>query len=601
MLEHFKLSDLKAMSNYELEKLSEEVRNYIIGVTSKNGGHLASNLGVVELTIALHKVFDSPHDKLIFDVSHQTYTHKILTGRYEEFKTLRKLNGISGFAKMNESEHDVFEGGHSSTSISAGLGFLEAKKALPNEIGEVVAIIGDGSITNGLCFEALNYLAANTDQKMIIIINDNNMSISENIGFLAKKYNSLRVKKSMKAIKKIVPLRIKHALQYYAYKVDLFTSLGFKYFENINGHDFSELIKYLTVAKNSTRSIVLHVKTTKGKGFDKAEADKVGTWHGVAAYNISTGEFKEQSNNTTYGEVIAEELMEIAKEEKGNLLRVICPAMALGTGISKFSENFPENFIDIGIAEESGAVMASSMALMKLYPVYFVYATFLQRAYDQLMHDIARINAHVVFCVDHAGLVSSDGDTHQGIYDLAMYSSIPGFTVLNPTSISDAKNMIRYALFELDGPVIIRYPKGGINSNTDVFSKELNWKVINEGNDYIISYTPCLDEVLKSDKIKALNIGIVGACALNKIDEGFIKSLKPNTNLYIYEDVIYPGSLGSLIVKYVYENKLNINVYTLSLDNTYIECGKINELKVKHNISIDDLVLLIEEGKKHVN
>ena len=598
MLDSFKLSDLKTMNKYELTKLAEEVREHIIKVTSKNGGHLASNLGVVELTIAMHKVFDSPFDKIIFDVSHQSYTHKILTGRYNEFKTLRTYNGISGFTKMDESVHDVFEGGHSSTSISAGLGFLEAKKTKPNEIGEVIAVIGDASITNGLCFEALNYLAANTNQKMIIIINDNNMSISENIGFLAKRYNSLRVKKSMKAIKKIVPLRIKHALQYYAYKVDLFTSLGFKYFENINGHDFDELNKYLTAAKNSTRSVVLHVKTIKGKGFDPAEADKIGMWHGVSAYNISSGEFKESFNNLTFGEALSDELINICDKEYKDLIRVLCPAMGLGSGLLKFQEKHPDKFIDVGIAEENGAVMASSMALMGLIPVYFVYATFLQRAYDELMHDIARTNTHVVFCVDHAGLVSSDGDTHQGIYDLAMYSSIPGLTVLNPTSIIDVKNMLNYALFELDGPVVIRYPKGEISSNLNVFSKDLKWNVIKPGKDYIVSYTPCLNEVLTSNEINNLNVGIVGASVLNKIDEEFINNLKSGSTLYIYEDVIYPGSLASIILKYVNDHNLNIKVKSLCIDNTYIKCGNINQLKEEYKISINDLINLININNK---
>ena len=251
MLKDFKLSDLKEMSISDLTILANEIRERIINVTSKNGGHLASNLGVVELTIALHKVFDSPHDKIIFDVSHQTYTHKILTGRNDAFDTLRKFDGISGFAKMSESEHDVFEAGHSSTSISAALGFLEAKEEYPDQIGEVISIVGDASVTNGLCFEALNYLAAKPNQKMIIIINDNNMSISKNIGFIAKRYNSLRVNKTMTLVKKIVPLRIKHAMQYYMYKVDLFTSLGYKYFENIDGHDFKELISKYYRSLNS--------------------------------------------------------------------------------------------------------------------------------------------------------------------------------------------------------------------------------------------------------------------------------------------------------------------------------------------------------------
>lgn len=597
MLKDFKLNDLKDMNTSSLIELAKEVREEIINVTSKNGGHLASNLGVIELTIALHKVFDSPKDKIIFDVSHQTYTHKLLTGRYEEFNNLRKMNGLSGFAKMSESVHDVFEAGHSSTSISAALGFLEAKEVYPNEIGDVITVVGDASVTNGLCFEALNYLAAKTNQKMIIIINDNNMSISKNIGFIAKRYNSLRIKKSMNVFRKITPIRIKHALQYYAYRVDLFTSLGFKYFENIDGHDFKELIKYLNVAKSSPKSIVLHIKTKKGMGYKYAEEDIKGLWHGVPPFEIATGEFKNQTNKPTFGEIISEQLCEYASDVNGNLLRVICPAMALGTGIDGFQKEFPNQFLDIGIAEENGAIMASSMALMGLKPIYFVYATFLQRAYDEIIHDIARINAHVVFCVDHAGIVPSDGDTHQGIYDLAMYASIPGLTILNPTSAVDAKNMIKYALDELDGPVIIRYPKGKVCLELETFSNDLAWKVVKEAKNYIIAYAPNFNDVYQNNEIDDLDVGLVCAYAINPIDKKFINSLEDGATLYVYEDVIYHGSLASRILHYINQNDLKIKVKSICIADTYICCGKVNELKTKYHVSVEDLIKKIEEGK----
>ena len=601
MLKDLKLNDLKTMSNQELTELAKEIREKIIDVTSKNGGHIGSNLGVVELTIALHKVFDSPHDKLIFDVTHQTYAHKLLTGRYDDFDSLRQMNGISGFSKLSESIHDVYEAGHSSTSISAALGFLEAKEEYPESIGEVVSIIGDASVTNGLCFEALNYLAAKTNQKMIIIINDNDMSISKNIGFIAKRYNSLRVNKTLSVIKKIVPLRVKHALQYYAYRVDLFTSLGYKYFENIDGHDFNELIKYLNVAKNSSKSIVLHVKTKKGLGYKFAEDDKVGKWHGVPAFDKETGEFKVGSNKPTYGEIIGEQLCEYAKGNNGHLLRVICPAMALGTGIEHFQKEFNRQFIDIGIAEENGAIMASSMALMGLKPVYFVYATFLQRAYDELIHDIARINAHVVFCVDHAGLVPSDGDTHQGIYDLAMYSSIPGLTILNPTSVIDAKRMINYAIDSLEGPVIIRYPKGNINLDIESFDNSLRWKVVKTSKDYIVSYSPNFDLVYQNEEINQLDVGLVCATSINPIDKEFINSLEQGSILYVFEDVIYPGSLASRILQYVNQNDLCVKVKSISITDTYICSGKVCELREKYHVSVNDLIKLIKEGNKRVN
>ena len=299
----------------------------------------------------------------------------------------------------------------------------------------------------------------------------------------------------------------------------------------------------------------------------------------------------------TYGEIIGEQLCEYAKENDGNLLRVICPAMALGTGIEKFQKEFPRQFIDIGIAEENGAIMASSMSLMGLKPVYFVYATFLQRAYDEIIHDIARINAHVVFCVDHAGLVPTDGDTHQGIYDLAMYSSIPGLTILNPNSISDAKKMIKYALDELNGPVIIRYPKGEISLDIDTFNKDLTWKVVKKAKDYIVSYIPNLDELYLNEEIEKLNIGMVAVSSINPIDEAFIKSLDDGATLYVYEDVIYHGSLASRILHFINQFDLNVKVKSICLADTYICCGKVNELKEKYKISVNDLINKIKEGK----
>ena len=593
-LNNFKLESLKDMSFKELDELAKAIRTEIIDKVSQNGGHLASNLGVVELTIALHYVFNSPIDKIIFDVSHQTYVHKILTGR--SLENLRTKNGVSGFAKHSESIHDVYEGGHSSTSIAAGLGFLYSKETSVN-IGEVISVIGDASVTNGLAFSALNLLGAHPNQKMIVIINDNNMSISKNIGFIAKRYNSLRVNKTMTLVKKIVPLRIKHAMQYYMYKVDLFTSLGYKYFENIDGHDFKELIKYLNVAKNSSKSIVLHIKTQKGRGYKYAEDDKIGAWHGVSAFDIENGTLKNKKNTISYGEIFGKQLCEYASSENGKSLRVICPAMALGTGIISFQEKYPKQFIDIGIAEESGAIMASSMALSGLKPVYFVYATFLQRAYDEIIHDIARINAHVVFCVDHAGLVESDGDTHQGIYDLAMYSSIPGLTILNPTSANDVSKMLKYALDELSGPVIIRYPKSHIKLDIETFNNDLSWKVVRTGKDYCLAYSPNFDELYLSEELKQLNVGLVCTSVISQIDKKFISSLEPGSTLYVFEDVIYSGSLASKLLQYVNKHNLNIKIKNIAIEDTYICCGKVDELRNKYHVSVNDLINLIKEGK----
>lgn len=598
MLDDFKLESLKTMSNNELEQLASEIRNKIIETTSRNGGHLASNLGVVELTIALHKVFDTPKDKIIFDVSHQTYTHKLLTGRYKEFDTLRKFNGLSGFAKMNESKYDAFEAGHSSTSISAGLGFIEAKKTFPNEIGEVIAVVGDASVSNGLCFEALNYLGAHPKEKMIIIINDNNMSVSANVGTVANKYNSLRIKKSMNWLKRITPVRIKHALQYYAYKVDLFTSLDLKYFENIDGHDFNELIKYLTYAKNYPRTIVLHIKTTKGKGYPFAENDKLGIWHGVGPFDVKTGAFKCLPKSLTFGEVLAEELINQSKKDENQLIRVISPAMILGSGISKYASTYPKQTIDVGIAEEQALVMASSMAISGLKPVVFIYSTFLQRGYDELIHDIARTNVHVVLCVDRAGIVPGDGDTHQGIYDMAFCASIPGLTILQPTSALDASKMLDYALNRVSGPVIIRYPKGQAPLNDEFFDNSLMWKEIIKGDDYVITYGPDVFAVKKAIEGNHLNVGLIDALSTTPIDTDLLNHLgkKPRT-LFIYENVISNGSLANSILSYVNENDLNMKIKSISIKDGYLKSGSTEELKEFYHVSINDLVALIKRGK----
>ncbi len=591
-LTDYKYSDLKTYSKEELTSLASEIRGKIIDTVSVNGGHLSSNLGVVELSIALHKVFDSPLDKIIFDVSHQTYAHKILTDRLDIFDSLRKYDGMSGFSKKDESIHDVFEAGHSSTSISAGLGFLEAKKTNPGSIGEVVCVIGDASISNGLAFEALNYLGSHKEEKMIIIINDNNMSVSKNVGAIAKRYNNIRIKKSLKLLRKITPIRIKHALQYYSYQTDLFTALGFKYFENIDGHDISELVKYLTFAKQSTKTIILHVKTTKGKGYKYSEEDKVGSWHAVEPFNKETG----IANNkyVSFGNVMCDTLIDIAKKDKDNLLRVISPAMFLGNGIAKFEQEFPEKSIDVGIAEENACVMASAMAQNGLKPVIFMYSTFLQRAYDELLHDIARSNTKVIFCIDHSGIVSGDGSTHQGIYDAAFIQTIPGFKIYQPYCDADAKAMLEYVYNYETSPVIIRYPKGVVPHNDKVFDNTYNYHILKEhSKNYVLTYGPLVNEALTLS-----NTGVIYAPVTTYIDNNLLKTLSnKGVTLYVWEEVIDTLSLGNKIINYCYKNNINLSIKTLCLPDTYLDEGSVKEIRSKYHMDIIDLEKLIKEGK----
>lgn len=583
---------IKSYSKNELIELSSLIRNKIIDTVSVNGGHLSSNLGIVELTIALHKVFSSPHDKIIFDVSHQTYAHKMITGRANEFDTLRKFNGISGFSKYDESIHDAFEAGHSSTSISAGLGFLEAKKNNLDSIGEVVCVIGDASVSNGLSFEALNYLGSHTEEKMIVIINDNNMSVSKNVGAIAKAYNNLRIKKSVKLLKKITPIRIKHALQYYAYKCDLFTSLGFKYFENIDGHDFDELVKYLTYAKNSPKSIILHIKTTKGKGYEYSENDKLGSYHAVEPFDKETG--KSFKKYTSFGNALCDKLIEIADNDKDNLLRVMSPAMFLGNGIQKFMDTYPNKSIDVGIAEENACVMASAMARNGLKPVVFMYSTFLQRAYDELIHDIARCNTKVIFCIDHANIVSGDGSTHQGIYDMAFIQTIPGIKIYQPANLNDAKKMLEYAYYHETSSVVIRYPKGAALNESAYFDDTYNYHIIKDNpSKYVLTYGPLIEEV---KNIK--DAGLIGVSVTTEIDTTLLNKLNnKNITLYVWEEVIENNSLASILINYVYKNNLNIKIKSLTLPNTYIQEGTVNEIKDYYHINLSDLEKLIKEDK----
>lgn len=593
------ISELKQMNIIELEHLASDIREEIIHTTSLNGGHLASNLGVVELTIALHKVFDSPKDKIIFDVSHQTYAHKILTGRLKKFNTLRTFDGISGFAKYDESCHDAFEGGHSSTSLSAGLGFLEAKKTKESEIGEVVCLIGDASISNGLCFEALNYLSGHPEEKMIIIINDNNMSVSKNVGGLAKRYNSIRTKKGIKFLKKFVPLRLKHAMQYYAYKVDLFTSLGFHYFENIDGHNIPELIKYLNYAKNSNKSIVLHVKTIKGKGYEFAEKDTIGKWHGTGPFDIQTGMPKSIKRGPSFGEVISHELCTVAKNNP--FIRVITPAMILGSGLTSFANQYPNYTIDVGIAEENALVMASAMAKSGMIPIVFIYSSFLQRGYDELIHDIARTNMHVVLCVDRAGIVPQDGDTHQGIYDIAFLHSIPNIKIWNPITQADAKKMIRDACLKEDGPIVIRYPKGSSVEGLSYFN-EMNYNVIKEGKVMIISYGPNILAIYQRIVEEKLNVGLIAIKDVSKVDTSLITYLnKQCSGCYVYEEVIKNSNYAMLLREARDEANATFKINSTCLENTYLRVGSCDEIKKYYHITIDDFLVKVKEGLKNAN
>lgn len=462
--------DLKKLSLEELKILCDEIRGKIITTVSQNGGHLASNLGVVELTVALHKVFDFPKDKLVFDVGHQCYAHKILTGRLEKLSTIRKENGISGFPRRGESEYDTFSTGHSSTSISAAFGLLQANHILEND-SSVVALIGDGALSGGLAYEGLNNAGA-FKKNFIVILNDNKMSISRNVGAVARYLAAMRTRKTYLKTKNFISqmlehiplagpvakkilLRSKSALKKLLYQGTLFENMGFIYYGPIDGHDIKKLIDVLTVAKSIDRPIFVHVNTVKGKGYKFAEKSP-NVYHGVSNFNVETGGAKKSLCD--FSTVFGRKICDAAKQN--NKICAITAAMKMGTGLSEFSKLYKNRFFDVGIAEEHAVTFAGGLALGGMIPVFAVYSTFLQRSYDQIIHDAALQNLKIVLAIDRAGIVGEDGETHQGVFDVSFLNSIPNVTIFSPSYFCELEDVIDKVLNEKSGVCAIRYPRG---------------------------------------------------------------------------------------------------------------------------------------------
>ena len=598
---------LKKLKINELEELSNDIRKYIIDSVSITGGHLSSNLGIVDLTIAIHKVFDSPEDKIIFDVSHQCYTHKILTGRAVDFDKLRQLNGLSGFQKREESIHDSYEAGHSSTSLSAALGMSLARDK-QNKKNHVIAIIGDGSMGNGLSYEALNHIGS-TNTKLIIILNDNEMSISENVGGLHNNLDKIRANNNYNSAKtrtktflNKIPIigskisrgitRIKSSVKkLYLKDGYLFEELGIKYYGPINGHDYKELLLYLEMAKQETEPILIHVITEKGKGYLPCEQDKIGTWHGIGPFDIETGKvIKKNNNNITWSEVISNHLIELTK--RFNELMVITPAMAGGSKLLKYKEMYPNNFIDVGIAEEHALVLANGMSIEGLIPFVSIYSTFLQRGYDQIIHDIARMNTHVIIGIDRAGIVGEDGETHQGIYDLTFLLPIPNLIISTPKDSIEAGNILYTALLS-KRPFAIRYSKESLEFKQDKYKiiPIGSWEVLSKGNDAVlITYGSLLNKALKiKQKIsKEIDLSIINARYQKPIDTKlFDKLLKEYQNIFIYEETTYINSLGSYLLMYANEKKYKGNINIFAIKDEYIKQGKREE--VLKQLGLDEI------------
>lgn len=586
---------LKDLSVEELQQLCDDIRKFIIENVSKTGGHLSSNLGVIEATVALHYVFNSPIDKIIFDVGHQCYTHKILTGRSKDFVKLRKKDGLSGFLSYDESEHDTWEAGHSSTSLSAVSGLLEAKE-VNNDIGEVIAFIGDGSIQNGLAFEGLNYIGSQKPQKAIIIVNDNDMSISRNVGRMAKNLSRTRVKKSHSRLRKITPKfvfkmnrKIISSIKTFLYGTDIFTTLGYRYYGPIDGHNLKQLIKYFEYAKASESSIVIHLNTTKGKGYKYAEDDVLGLWHGTGPFDVETGNLLNKKDFIIpWGKGIADVLCEILETNPN--IRIINPAMIVGTFFQGIQAKYSKQMIDVGINEEHAVVMAASMSRYNLIPIISVYSTFLQRAYDEICHDVCRSNNHVIFLLDHAGIVSGDGSTHQGVFDIPMLISMPNMVIASPSNLYEAKRLLEIAIEEKK-PFAIRYPKDNIDLSMQYKKHDIlfgKWNIIKDIKEVnIISYGDTINEL--KEKIDNINVGLINAIFVKPVDIEVLNLLK-NKTLIIVEEVMKVGSLASLIMQYNFEYGLNLNIKSYAVDELYLDCGSRKELKKELGIDIDNII-----------
>lgn len=571
---------LKDLNVQELQELSKDIRTFLIESISKTGGHLASNLGMVECSIALLKAFNLPEDTVIYDVGHQVYTHKILTGRAERFSTLRQFKGLSGFPKREESIYDAFETGHSSTSISLAAGKL-VSNALQGKNNEVIAVIGDGALTGGMAFEAMNYLGS-TNHKVIVVLNDNEYSINKNVGAMSSMFNKIRVSKSYQSVKRFLPKPLRtfgHALDYSLAGVNVFESLGFDYYGPVDGHDFVDLEKAFSYAKKQNRSVLIHLKTRKGHGMPEAENDQV-KYHGISYFKI-----EKETKGTSWSKAIAK----VIHEESPQNLTVITPAMIYGSGLELFKDR---NLIDVGIAEGHAATMASAIALDGM-PVFLpLYSTFSQRAFDSFAHDIARMNAPMLIGIDRSGFVPNDGDTHQGIFDVSMFKMLPNVIITMPKDIKEAKELVRYG-WKTNAPFVIRYPKGSIPESTPCEPiSSPTWLMERTGEKCnIISYGNTLHRVLQLVDAHNLDCTVINARFIKPMDLAVLDKLTKPT--IVIEEVIEAGSLGESIQAYC----SNIKVTRLAIQD-YPSHGSIADLQKEAHL--DDQTLLKEIVKQCV-
>ncbi len=594
--------DVKKLNIDELETLCSEIRELMIKTVSENGGHLASNLGVVELTVALHKVFNSPVDQIVFDVGHQCYTHKILTGRKDSFITLRKEGGISGFTRPDESEHDIFSSGHSSTSISSAVGLAKAK-ALKGDKGKVIAVIGDGALTGGLAYEALNN-SGNENSNLIVILNDNNMSISPNVGSMARqlttirtspKYNTFKngITRSLAKIPKVGAqiirsiTAINQRIRKHIYKNTFFEDLGFRYYGPIDGHDLDALIDALRVAKSHNHSVLIHINTAKGKGYDFAEKNP-SKFHGIGKFNINTGE--PIPSGDTFSSVFGKSLLHLA--ENDTRICAVTAAMADGTGLTEFADTFPRRFFDVGIAEQHAVTFSSGLARNGLIPVFAVYSTFLQRSYDQLIHDVAMQRLKVIFCIDRAGFVGSDGESHQGVFDTAYLMSVPNLTVFSPSCFEELSSMLYQAVYKEQTAVAIRYPRGCECNMPDGYKYEKeNYSVFGNDNNEncIITYGREFENCYNA--MKSLdNTFLIKLNRIKPIDSSVCNKLIKAKNIFFYDEGIKTGGVGECFAAMLEENGINANYHHISIEDEFVKQAEVSAQLRKYKFDTNSII-----------
>lgn len=609
-------SFLKNMSIEELTELAADIRSFLIEELSQTGGHIAPNLGVVELTIALHKVFRSPQDKFLWDVGHQSYVHKILTGRAKEFDTLRQYKGLCGFPKRCESEHDVWETGHSSTSLSAAMGMAIARD-LKKTNEYIIPIIGDGALTGGMALEALNHIGhEKTD--MIVILNDNEMSIAPNVGALHNVLGRLRtagkyqwVKDELEYLLKKIPAvggkvaataeKVKDSLKYMFVSGMFFEELGFTYLGPVDGHDYESLLENLHYAKKTKGPILIHVITKKGKGYKPAESDIIGTWHGTGPYKIESGDFVKPAGDPlppAWSKVVSDTVLRMAKDDER--IVAVTPAMPVGSKLEKFAKEFPNRMFDVGIAEQHATTMAAGLATQGMKPFLAIYSTFLQRAYDQVLHDVCRQNLNVFFGIDRAGLVGADGETHQGVFDIAFLRHMPNLVIMMPKDENEGQHMVYTALSYDDGPIALRYARG--NGLGVPMEKELKpipigtWETLREGADAAIltfgTTIPMAMEAAELLEKLGISVQVVNARFIKPMDEICLHDLfDRQMPVVTLEEACLAGGFGSGVLEFAHAKGYhNALVECMGIPDQFIEHGSVNKLLEEIGLTTKDVV-----------